>query len=68
MTELLRAYTIDTPAGRFVIYSGSEAADAHSHKPLWWYYAPEGWTGKPYSEGFYSSEAAEEACWESLRK
>ena len=68
MTELLRAYTIDTPAGRHAIYPGSQAEDPDSHKPLHWYYAPEGSTGKPHSEGFVSSEAAEEACWESLRK
>ncbi len=68
MSGILRAYTIDTPAGRFVIYPGSEAADPDSHKPLYWYYAPEGRTGKPLSEAYYSSEAAEEACWESLRK
>ena len=68
MTGILRAYTIETPSGTFVIYPGSLAADAPSHEPLLWYYAPEGWTGKPHSEAFYSSEAAEEACWESLRK
>ncbi len=68
MTEILRIFTIETPAGIFVIYPGSEAADPDSHKPLYWYYAPQGWSGKPYSEGFYSSEAAEEACLESLRK
>jgi hypothetical protein len=68
MDELLRLYTIETPAGRFVIYPGSEAADPDSHRQLYWYYAPKEWTGKPYSEGFYSSEAAEEACWESLKK
>jgi hypothetical protein len=68
MDGLLSAYTIETPAGNFVIYPGSDAADPDSHRPLYWYYAPEGWTGKPHSEGFYSSQAAEEACWESLRK
>ena len=68
MDGLLRSYTIDTPVGRFVIYPGSLAVDTASHKPLFWYYAPEGWTGKPQSEGFYSSESAEEACWESIRK
>jgi hypothetical protein len=68
MTQLLSAYTIETPVGIFVIYPGSEAADPDSHEPLYWYYAPQGWTGKPHSESFYSSEAAEEACWESLRK
>jgi hypothetical protein len=68
MTGILRAYSIDTPAGKFIIYPGAEAADPNSHKPLYWYYAPQGGTGKPQSEAFYSSEAAEEACWESLRK
>ena len=68
MTELLRAYTINTPAETFVIYPGSQAADPDSHNPFEWYYAPQGWKGKPHSEGFVSSEAAEEACWESLRK
>jgi len=68
MDGLLAAYTIETPAGSFIIYPGSDAADPESHKPLFWYYAPIGWTGKPYSQSFYSSESAEEACWESLRK
>jgi hypothetical protein len=68
MTGILRAYTIDTPTGKFIIYPGSLADDPKSHRPLLWYYAPEGWTGKPYSDSFYSSEAAEEACWESIRK
>ncbi len=68
MGGLLNAHTIETPAGRFCIYPGSEAADPDSHRPLHWYHAPEKWTEKPRSEGFYSSEAAEEACRESLRK
>lgn len=67
MTELLVSHTIDTPRGRFIIYPGSTAEDPDSHKPLRWYYAPEGWTGKPYSHDYYSAQAAEEACWESLR-
>ena len=40
MDELLRLYTIETPAGTFVIYPGSEAADPDPHQPLYWYYAP----------------------------
>ena len=68
MTEILASRTIDTPAGTFVIYAGSEAQDPESHKPLRWYYAPEGWTGKPYSKDYLSAEAAQEACWESQRK
>jgi hypothetical protein len=68
MTELMVSHTIETPRGTFVIYPGSTAEDADSHKPLRWYYAPEGWTGKPYSDDYYSPQAAEEACWESLKK
>ena len=68
MTEVMGTHIIDTPSGRFVIYPGSAAEDADSHKPLRWYYAPEGWNDKPYSQDYYSSQAAEEACWESLRK
>lgn len=68
MDGFLSSHIIETPAGRFVIYPGADAADPDSHQPLYWYYAPEGWTGKPYSEAFYSAEAAEEACWESQRK
>jgi hypothetical protein len=68
MTELMVPRTIETPAGKFVIYVGSAAQDPESHKPLRWYYAPEGWTGKPYSRDYYSAEAAQEGCWESLRE
>ncbi len=68
MTGILRPYTVETPRGEFVIYPGSEAKDAQSHKPLHWYFAPKEWEGPPYSEGFYSSESAEEALWESQRE
>ena len=68
MTEILRSYEIDTPGGKFVVYAGSAAESPDSHKPLYWYWAPAGWTGPPYSKDYYSSEAAEEALWESLKK
>jgi hypothetical protein len=68
MTEILKSYTIETPGGTFIIYPGELAEDSDSHEPLHWYYAPNGWKGKPYSKAYYSSESAEEACWESLRK
>ncbi|MDQ7781914.1 MAG: hypothetical protein RDU20_03480 [Desulfomonilaceae bacterium] len=67
MTGILTPHTVETPKGEFIVYPGSTAKDAESHKPLYWYYAPKGWEGPPYSEAFYSSAAAEEALWESLR-
>ncbi len=67
MTGLLRPYTVETPRGQFVIYPGSTAKDTESHEPIHWYFAPEGHEGPPHSPGFYSSEAAEEAMWESLQ-
>ncbi len=57
-------HSIETDAGKFVIYMGSEADEPSGHRPLEWYYAPENWRGGPYSRGYYSPEAAEEACWE----
>jgi hypothetical protein len=68
MTGLLRPYSVETPNGEFIVYPGSAAKDTESHEPLHWYYAPANWDGSPYSKGYYSSEAAEEALWESLRE
>lgn len=67
MTQAMTEHTIDTPAGTFVIYMGSAAANTESHKPLRWYYAPVGWEGEPFSKDYYSPESAEEACWEHVR-
>ncbi len=68
MTQAMTEHTIDTPAGTFVIYMGSAAANPGSHKPLRWYYAPEGWEREqPFSKDYYSPESAEEACWEHAR-
>lgn len=62
------SHTIDTPAGTFTIYMGSEADNIEGHNSVEWYYAPEGWSGPAYSDGYYSPEAAEEACWEKSGK
>jgi hypothetical protein len=62
------SHRVETSAGKFVVYMGSESDHSESHNSLEWYYAPEGWTGEAYSKGYYSPEAAEEACWENSGK
>lgn len=57
-------HKVETDKGTFFIYMGAEAEVPEHYHSLRWYYAPEGWTGEPYSKGYYSPEAAEEACWE----
>jgi len=62
------SHTIETPEGKYIIYNASEADDPDSHEPNQWYYRPVEWAGGPYSKGHWSSESAEEACWEHSRK
>jgi hypothetical protein len=62
------SHTVETPAGKFVVYMGAEAEEAQAHQSLEWYFAPVGWKSGPYSKGYVSAEAAEEACWEESSK